>query len=237
MKKLRLFAVVKWMGRYELTVLLAVLTVVAGTWGFVALADVVREGRTQSLDESILRALRRPENPSLPIGPVWMGEVARDFTAIGGVAVLLLTTVAVAGYLLFDRKFAAMGFVLAAVAGGLVISSILKGCFARPRPDVVPYLSQVYTSSFPSGHSMMSAIVYLTLGTLLARMIVRRRVKFYFLAVALLLTGLVGASRVYMGVHYPTDVLAGWTAGLVWATICWLAARKLQRRGTIEKHL
>jgi undecaprenyl-diphosphatase len=118
---------------------------------------VVLEGRTQSLDESVLLALRRPDNPAMPIVPDWMAEVGRDLTAAGGVAVLLLTTLAVAGFLLLDRKFAAMGFVLAAVASGLVVSSLLKACFARPRPDVVPYLSQGYTSSFPSGHSMMSA--------------------------------------------------------------------------------
>ncbi|MCX7424259.1 MAG: phosphatase PAP2 family protein [Planctomycetia bacterium] len=228
---------VERLGRHEFVVLLAALIVVAGTWGFIALADVVLEGRTQSLDESVLLALRRADNPAMPIGPDWMAEVGRDLTAVGGVAVLLLATLAVAGFLLLDRKYAAMGFVLAAVASGLVVSSLLKACFARPRPDVVPHLSQVYTSSFPSGHSMMSAIVYLTLGALLSHMVVRRPLKFYVLAVALLLTGLVGGSRVYMGVHYPTDVLAGWTAGLVWATLCWLAARKLQRRGLIEKHL
>ena len=164
-----------------------------------------------------------------------MAEAGRDLTALGGVAALLLVTVAVAGYLFLDRKFAAMGFMLAAVAGGLALSSLLKALFARPRPQVVPYLSQVYTTSFPSGHSMMSAVVYLTLGAVLARMVGRRPLRFYFLAIALLVTGLVGCSRVYLGVHYPTDVLAGWTAGLVWATLCWLLARALQRRGTIER--
>lgn len=237
MVKHKLSDVVEWLGQHELVVLLAVLIVVAGAWGFIALADAVLEGRTQSFDESVLRALRRPDNPAMPIGPDWTTEVGRDLTAVGGVAVLLLATLAVAGFFLLDGKFAAMGFVLAAVAGGLAASSLLKACFARPRPDVVPHLSRVYTSSFPSGHSMMSAIVYLTLGALLARMVTQRRLKFYFLAVALVLTALVGVSRVYLGVHYPTDVLAGWTAGLVWATLCWLAARKLQSRGTIERHL
>jgi undecaprenyl-diphosphatase len=227
----------KWIGRHELVVLLAVLVIVAGTWGFIALADVVLEGRTLHFDERVLQSLRRADNPELLIGPDWLNEVARDLTALGGVTVLLLVTVAVAGFLLLDRKFAAMAFVLAAVGGGLLLSSLLKAGFDRPRPDVVPHLSLVYTSSFPSGHSMMSAVVYLTLGALLARMVVPWRLKLYFLATALVLTGLVGCSRVYMGVHYPTDVLAGWTAGLVWATFCWVLALRLQRRGAIERRI
>ena len=235
--KRKLSDVVEWLGQHELLVLLAVLVVVAGIWGFIVLADAVSEGRTQCFDESVLRALRRPDDPAIPIGPRWMEGVGRDLTAMGDVSVLLLTTLAVTGFFLLDGKFAAMGFMLAAVTGGLTVSSLLKAGFERPRPDVVPHLSQVYTSSFPSGHSMMSAVVYLTLGTMLARMVTERRLKFYFLGVALVLTALVGISRVYMGVHYPTDVLAGWTAGLVWATLCWLAARKLQRRGSIEGHL
>ncbi len=133
MMKHKLSVAVKWLGGHELMVLLAVLVVVAGTWGFIALADVVFEGRTQSFDESLLLALRRPDNPALPIGPDWMVEVGRDLTAVGGVAVLLLATLAVAGFLLLDRKFAAMGFVLAAVAGGLAASSLLKACASHDR--------------------------------------------------------------------------------------------------------
>ena len=128
-----------------------------------------------------------------------------------------------------------MCFVLAAVSGGLILSCLLKAYFDRPRPEIVPHLSSVYTSSFPSGHSLMSAIVYLTLGALTAQMVASRRLKFYFLGAALLLTGLVGISRIYMGVHYPTDVLAGWTAGLVWANVCLLVGRKLQHRGVIAR--
>jgi undecaprenyl-diphosphatase len=226
--------VLEWLGRHEPVVLLGVLVVVAGTWGFITLADVMLDGQTQRFDEWSLRCLRRPDNPTLLVGPEWMGETARDLTALGGVAVLTSVTIAVAGFLLLNRKFAAMGFVLTAVLGGLAISCLLKAGFARPRPQLVPHLCQVYDSSFPSGHSMMSAVVYLTLGALLSELIALRRLKFYLLALALLLAGLVGVSRVYLGVHYPTDVLGGWAAGLVWAVFCWLLARTLRRHGLLE---
>ena len=161
----------------------------------------------------------------------------RDITALGGVTVLSLVTASVAGFLLLSRKFSAMAFVLVATGAGFLITVLLKSLYERPRPDVVPHLAAVYTSSFPSGHSMMSAVVYLTLGTLLTRLAATPRLKFYFLFVAMLLTGLVGISRVYLGVHYPTDVLAGWCGGLTWASLCWLVARRLQQRGAIERRL
>jgi undecaprenyl-diphosphatase len=161
--------------------------------------------------------------------------VGRDLTALGGVAVMTLVTLIVAGYLWMIRKYHAMWLVLIASFGGLLLSSGLKGIVDRPRPQLVPHLSQVYTSSFPSGHSMMSAVVYLTLGSLLARLVPSGAVKIYCMFVAMALTFLVGVSRVYMGVHYPTDVLAGWTAGLVWSLVVWLAARALQRHGKVEK--
>jgi len=226
---------IAWLAGHVNIVLVAVLLIVGGTWGFIELADEVREGDTQRFDDWAVRAMRRADDPSRPIGPHWLPEVGRDLTALGGVAVLSLTTAFVAGYLLIVRKYHAMWLVLAATLGGLLISTLLKHLIDRARPDLVPHLSHVYTSSFPSGHSMLSAVVYLTLGALLTRLASERRVKLYFLAAALLLTFLVGVSRVYMGVHYPTDVLAGWTAGLVWALLCWLVARYLQRRGAVEK--
>ena len=130
-----------------------------------------------------------------------------------------------------------MWFVLIATSGGLVLSLILKAAFSRPRPSIVPHLSYVHTSSFPSGHSIMSAVVYLTLGALLTQLVGKVQLKFYFLFVAAALSFLVGLSRTYMGVHYPTDVLAGWTVGLVWATLCWVVARSLQKRGIIEDQI
>ncbi len=226
---------VEWMGGYELMVLAGLLIIVGGTWGFVELADEVIEGDTQAFDEWLLRAMRRADDPGVTIGPPWLGEIGRDLTALGGMAVLALVTAGVVGFLWLDRKYAAMWFVLIATSGGLALSLALKASFIRPRPNVVPHLSYVYTSSFPSGHSIMSATVYLTLGALLTRLVGQTRLKFYFLGVAAVVTGLVGISRIYMGVHYPTDVLAGWTVGLVWATFCWIIARTLQRRGIIEE--
>ena len=133
-----------------------------------------------------------------------------------------------------SRRYGAAVLVLAATLGGLLVSHLLKDLYDRPRPELVPHLTPVSTSSFPSGHAMLSAVVYLTLGALLARLVERWWVKLYVIVAALGLTGLVGFSRVYLGVHYPTDVLAGWAAGLSWAILCWLAARYLQRHGMVD---
>lgn len=227
--------VVDWLGNHGGIVLIAVAVIVAGAWGFIKLADEVHEGETQQFDEWAIRALRDRTDPATPIGPRWLAEAGRDVTALGGVVVLSVVTLIVAGYFLIAGKRRAAMFVLFATIGGLMLSSLLKNIINRPRPELVPHLSYVYTSSFPSGHSMLSAVVYLTLGSLLMRFAPQRRLKLYYLSVAMMLTFLVGVSRVYMGVHYPTDVLAGWTAGLVWAALCWLAARALQRRGAVEK--
>jgi undecaprenyl-diphosphatase len=224
----------RWLGGQDLLLLLTLLAADLAIWAFLLVANAVNHGRTQSLDEQILRLLRRPDDPAVPIGPGWLGEMGRDFTALGGVAVLGLVTAAVAGYLCIRRQFHAMWLVLGATLSGQVLSGVLKALFDRPRPAVVPHLSHTATSSFPSGHSMMAAVVYLTLGALLARLAPHRRLKLYFLSLAVLLTILVGLSRVYMGVHYPTDVAAGWCVGLAWAILCWWLARWLQRSGAIE---
>ena len=226
---------IAWIGQHELSVLIGLLVLVLAVWGFVALADVVTEGKTQAFDNKLLRALRRADDPATPIGPRWLHEVGRDLTALGGIAVLTLMIAAVVGFLLLRQSYGAMWLVIIATLGGLIVSTLLKGVFDRDRPDIVPHLSHVMTTSFPSGHSLLSAVVYLTLGSLLGRFVESGVLKAYFLFVALTLTFLVGVSRVYMGVHYPTDVLAGWSAGLAWAVLCWLVARWLQRRGTVER--
>lgn len=222
-------------GLLEIAILGSLLTIVASSWAFIALADEVLEGDTRHFDEWVLRSLRSTEDPSTPIGPRAMLQVAEDITALGGFAVVTLVTAGVAGYLCMRRKWGAMCLVLAAIVGGGLASEALKQVFQRPRPSVVPHLAVVHSMSFPSGHSMLSAVTYLTLGALLAKTAADRRGRIYLLGVAITVTFLVGLSRIYLGVHYPTDVLAGWCAGIVWALLCSLVARWLQKRGAVEK--
>ena len=223
-----------FLGGHELGMLLAGVAVVAGIWTFGVIAGLVIDGDTQSFDRRVLLSMRHPGNLT-PLGSPAVQESARDVTALGGVFVLTLLTLSVGGFLVLDHKTRMAWFLCAAVAGGLALAVLLKDVFARPRPDIVPRGAYVITSSFPSGHSMMSAITYLTLGALLARSVERKRLKAYFLILAAVITFLVGVSRVYLGVHWPTDVLAGWTAGTVWALLCWLGARWLQNRRAIER--
>ena len=213
--------------------MIALLIAAGFGWAFVALADAVTEGGTRAFDTWLLLALRNPLMHSDPLGPPWVEEMARDFTALGGVALLTALTLAVCGFLWLQGHWRSMWLVLVAVGGGLAVSSVFKAGFGRPRPELVPHGSFVYTASFPSGHSMMAAVTYLTLGVLLARVEPRRIIKVYLMTIAVLLTGAVGVSRVYLGVHWPTDVLAGWTAGAAWALMCWTVAHWLERWGAI----
>jgi len=218
----------------ELPFLVALLLCVLSLWGFLEIADEVVGGETFTIDRALLLAMRTPADPSDPLGPHWFEEIARDVTALGGVAVLTFLAFASGGFMWLDGKHRAAVFVVVSVLGGYFVSTVVKEVFSRPRPDLVPHGSYVMTSSFPSGHSMMSAATFLTLGALLASVQPNRRLKVYLLGLALLLSVLVGVSRVYLGVHWPSDVLGGWTLGAAWALLCWAVARWLQRRGEIE---
>lgn len=221
-----------WFNSWEPRVLGSLLIIACCGWAFLVLADRVRDGETHRTDLQLLRALRQADDPTLLRGPWWLGEVARDLTALGGYALLTLTAAAVVGFLFLAGRPRDARFVLTAVAGGWLLSYGLKFLFDRPRPDIVPHLSDVGSSSFPSGHSLMSAVVYLTLGSLLTNVVAGARLKWYFLSVAIVMTVLVGVSRVFLGVHYPSDVLAGWSVGLAWAEACWLLHDHLMRRRT-----
>ncbi len=219
----------------EAVLLLSALVIVLVAKVFIEWADEVSEGETQAFDEWAVRSLRKPDDPALPVGPAWLREAGMDITALGSVIVLLTITAAVVGFLLLQRRRRLAVLVVVSILGGMLINTGLKQYFDRQRPAVVPHLREVTTPSFPSGHAAFSAVVYLTLGALLAGAVKGRVTKLYCLTVAMTLTALVGSSRVYLGVHYPTDVLAGWSVGLVWALLCWTVERVLQRVGALRE--
>ena len=222
--------------RHEITWLLVGVAVCLLLWGFLALASEVMEGDTTSLDTTILRALRNADDPSRPIGPGWLQGVVLDLTALGGPTVLWLVVLAVVGFLLLQERYHTAAVVMATAASGDILNFVLKNLFLRPRPEIVPHLRDVSgTTSFPSGHAMESAIIYLTLGAILMQLAERRLVKIYCIGMAVFLTLLVGVSRVYLGVHYPTDVVAGWMFGFFWASLCWIIAKRFERETGVAK--
>jgi undecaprenyl-diphosphatase len=222
-----------FLSRLEFPVLLAGLVIAGGMWGFVELMEAARATTPHAFDTEILLAFRHAGQPDSPIGPPWLQGAVRDVTALGSSAVLVLITTATIIYLLLIRRPATALLMFVAVAGGQVLSSLLKLEVDRPRPDLVSHLVNETSLSFPSGHAMLSAVTYLTLGSLAARFLPDRRTKNFVLGLAVLITVLVGLSRVYLGVHWPSDVLAGWCAGFAWAMLCWLVARLLQRRKVV----
>jgi undecaprenyl-diphosphatase len=202
--------------------------------GFYSLSRAVVRGAMDDLDRQAVLAMRLADDLSDPIGPRWVEEMGRDFTSLGGVAVITLITSSVIAFFWLSSMQRAAVYVAVASLGSLLISSGLKQVFDRPRPNLVPHGAHVYSSSFPSGHSTMAAAAYLTLGLVASQFVPRRRLKVLFIGVAMFVTAAVGVSRVYLGVHWPSDVLAGWAIGLSWALLCWVAAVWLQDHGVIE---
>ncbi|MBN8938664.1 MAG: phosphatase PAP2 family protein [Rhizobiales bacterium] len=228
------WSTIRQLVRDELGLVLALAVVAGGLLAFLSLADLVVEGETAAFDRTLLLAFRQPGDPSIAIGPAWLPTVMRDITALGGVAVLSLIVLFAFSYLILVRKRAAAVFLLVAVLGGLMLSNGLKLVFGRQRPDLIPNAPVELSASFPSGHAMLSAVTYLTLGALLTRVEADRRAASFFPVIAVILTVLVGTSRVFIGVHWPTDVLGGWSLGAAWAMLCWMVALWLQRRGRLE---
>jgi undecaprenyl-diphosphatase len=183
-----------------------------------------------AFDNAILVSLRDPANLATPVGPPWLLATARDITALGGWPVMSLLTAALSGYLATRREWGIIALVVSAVIGQSLIVHFLKDFIGRERPTVVPHLVDVSTLSFPSGHAASAAALYLVLGAILAREAQYNGQRVYVIAAAITLTLIIAASRVYLGVHYPTDVLAGLCVGAIWASIVWLAAYFIQHR-------
>lgn len=213
----------------EIKVLITALLVIFSLWIFFVVANAVSAGTTQKLDIRIIEYFRNSADNS-PAGPTWLPDAMKEITSLGGGTILTIISLVVFFYLRIQKKYHEFYLMLAAVIGGTIISFGLKEMFGRERPDAVFRLVDVASLSFPSGHSMMSAVVYLTLAVLVSRIQKQRKLKIYIIAVAIFLTFIIGMSRVYLGVHYPTDVIGGWTIGIVWAALCWIIVNYTEKR-------
>ncbi|MES2475799.1 MAG: phosphatase PAP2 family protein [Verrucomicrobiota bacterium] len=206
------------------------LVILVAVWGFTALAGEVMEKETHDFDEFILLAMREPGDTAAAIGPPWLGEMARDITALGGFTLLTGVTVIATGVALLSGKpRLAVAGVISVVLGSLLVRALKYG-YNRPRPDLIEHAMLATNPSFPSGHSTMAALVWLTLGMVIARTQPRHRVRVFVVAISVVITLLVGVSRVYLGVHWPTDVLAGWTLGGAWAALFWMISIRIDHR-------
>lgn len=187
------------------------------------------------IDEKILLLMREPGDPNNAVGTPRFEEFVRDISALGSQGVLFLGVLAACGFLVLRRQYHAALLLVAAAVGAYFVAAGLKGVFDRPRPSLVtPFSFHTGTRSFPSGHSVMAAAAYLTIGALLSRLVKPMGHKIYFIGMAALLAFLVGVSRIYLGMHHPTDVVAGWIIGTYWAGLCWEITTVMQRRGKVE---
>lgn len=218
----------------EPIVLLAFTTLGFMLFGFLEVSDDVMEGDTHAIDTKLLMLLRDESDPQNALGPPWVGEVVRDISGLGGIAILTLVTISAAIYLAMLKKYGQSVYLIVTIALGTALSNALKFGYARPRPDLVPHGSYTFTGSFPSGHSMMSAVVYLSVGMMLAKAQKTLPPKIFFLGMSVILTVMIGISRVYLGVHWPSDVLAGWLIGGACAVGAWLADWLWDQRASIR---
>jgi len=226
---------IKELATKEIKILLVLLTFFLSLFVFINVGMLVTNGTTKQFDESIIKYFRVEGNNSEPTGPYFLTESMRDITSLGGETIITIITIFVVGFLYFQKRYNTMWLLLVATIGGILISLGLKEFYGRARPDISYRLISVTPLSFPSGHSMMSAIVYLTQAAIIARIQKNKKIRIYILSAALFLVFIIGFSRVYLGVHYPTDVIGGWTVGLAWASFCWLVAWYLQKRNKLKQ--
>ena len=201
----------------------------SAVYGFLAIADEVSENEIEAFDTFVFLLFRNPADSADPLGPPWFAEAMAEITALGGYPILVVLVAAVVGYLIVVRRYGPAVFVLMAILSGTAVSQLLKSIYDRPRPDLVEHLVNTHTASFPSGHATMSTVVYLTLASLIVRLVDQTSVRIYVISVALALALAIGISRVYLGVHWPSDVIAGWALGVAWASLSWLVVSALRK--------
>ncbi|WGM45406.1 hypothetical protein KOAAANKH_00268 [Brevundimonas sp. NIBR10] len=219
------------LARTEFAVLGALLIIAFGIMTFIEVADDMTEADGQAFDQMVLSALRPfADDPGRPWGPWWLKEAAADLTSLGGISVLTLFAAIVIVFLISQRKRLSALLLVLGLIGGVALSEGLKAVFARARPPAIYQATETINASFPSGHALLSAVFYLSLGVMLTRAFPEKHFKAYVLGVAILIALLVGLTRIYLGAHWASDVFAGWSVGAAWAMALWLVSYAIERR-------
>lgn len=218
--------------RTEIAALSALLIIAVGIMIFVEVADDMTEADGQLFDQSVLHWLQPVAGQ--PRGPWWLHEAAADLTSLGGISVLTLFGVIAFSFLLIQRKRLSALLLVVGLVGGVALSEGLKALFERERPPIAYQAVETLNASFPSGHALLSTVFYLTLGVMLTRAFPQKRFKAFVLGSAILIALLIGLTRVYLGAHWASDVIAGWCAGAAWAMALWLVAYAVERRQVVH---
>lgn len=213
--------------RFEARILIGLVLAAGALWAFLDIGGEMAEGETDALDRRLMLSLRNPADLSDPIGSRNIEEAVRDITALGGTTLVVVVTLVTVAAFVFHKKRRHALVMAGAVLLAWLSSDVTKALYDRMRPDLVPHGAYVYSGSFPSGHSTLAAATYLTLAMLVASLETRRRSKALAYGLAGTVLVAVGFSRVYLGVHWPSDVLAGWCLGAAWALAAWIALRML----------
>ncbi|MBX9616068.1 MAG: phosphatase PAP2 family protein [Caulobacteraceae bacterium] len=220
------------LARGEFAALGALGGIALGVLAFAGIADDLTQADSHGFDGRVL-AWMQPV-AGRPRGPWWLQEAAADLTSLGGISVLALFAVAAIGILLILRKRLSAVLLVTGLAGGVALSEGLKALFERQRPPAAYQAVDTLNASFPSGHALLATVFYLTVAVLMTRAFPRRRLKAYVLSVGVLFALLVGLTRVYLGAHWATDVLAGWCVGAAWAVALWLVSHAVERHQRVR---
>ncbi|MCO6392816.1 phosphatase PAP2 family protein [Aliihoeflea aestuarii] len=195
----------------------------SGVTGFLVIVALKYAGALDRIDEVVLVALRAVDDRTAPIGPSFLEQAVVQFTALGGYTVMGVVVIVATGALILSQHRRLAAILPTAFLSAIALENLLKSIFARPRPDIVGHLVETHSMSFPSGHAMVGAVMWLTLGAIVAHLAHRSALRRYALVVALAMAFLLGLSRLYLGVHWPSDILAGWALGVAWAALILLA--------------
>jgi undecaprenyl-diphosphatase len=214
-----------WLASADLRLMLEIAVVGALIVTFLKIAHEVGDQGSESFDHAILLGLRN--SPTDPIGGPGVQAAIMHLSGLGSGAVTTLVCVIAVTFLCLAGRWRFAGLVVTCAVGTLLVMLILKGIYDRPRPTIVSAIDPPGDESFPSGHSMISSALYPLLGVLIARALPTRRLRVFAVLTGASMALMIGVSRLYLGVHYPTDVLAGWTIGCAWALTCGIIARRL----------